>query len=240
MTIERIEFLERIEESGVLPPNYAEDVLVRFAQNSAAIEGNTLTLSDTVTLLLDQLTPAAGVSLREVYEVANHRGTLVRILKAIGDDEPLTGSLVRDFHSLLMDHLAFDRGQFKTSSNTVLGASRDPAPPSRVPSLMMQWADQTEWQTGHLNDEALLEAIAGSHISFERIHPFSDGNGRTGRAIIAYQTIRRYGFPAIISVADKSEYIRLLETEDIPGFADLLAVRLANEADRYTRFIEQA
>ncbi len=63
-----------------------------------------------------------------------------------------------------MDHLAHDHGQYKTSSNIVTGASWQPAPPSRVPELMLQWADQTEWQTTNLDNEALLEAIAGAHI----------------------------------------------------------------------------
>jgi len=160
----------------------------------------------------------------------------VRLLQAIADNEPLTSKLVRELHASLMDHLAFDCGEYKTSSNAILGAKFEPAPPSRVPELMMQWADQTEWQTTNLNNEALLEAIAASHIAFERIHPFSDGNGRTGRAIIAFQTIRRFGFPAIISVADKSEYLRLLDNQDATGLAQLLATSLANETERRGRF----
>jgi len=237
MTIDRSEFVQRVAAAAVLPPDYAEDVLVRLAHNSAAIEGNTLSLSDTITLLVDRITPGAGISLREIYEVENHRGALAHILEAVASGEPISNRLVRDIHNSLMDHLAFDRGEFKTSSNTVVGASWEPAPPSRVPSLMMQWADQTQWQTANLDDSALLEAIAASHIAFERIHPFSDGNGRTGRALIAFQTINRFGFPAIISVADKSEYIRLLDSQDTPGLALLLATSLASEADRYARYL---
>jgi len=236
MTIDRAQFLHRVAATDVLPAPYVEDILVRLAHNSAAIEGNTLSLADTITLLIDRVTPAAGISLREVYEVENHRGAIARVLEAISKDEPLTPQLVRKLHFELMDHLAFDRGEFKTSSNTVVGASWEPAPPSRVPSLMMHWADQTQWQTANLDGEALLEAIAASHIAFERIHPFSDGNGRTGRALIAFQTISRFGFPAIISVADKSEYIRLLDSQDVPGLALLLATSLASEADRRKSF----
>ena len=232
MSINRIQFLESVERTEILPSAYAEDVLVRLAHNSTAIEGNTLTLSDTVTLLVDQITPAAGIQLREVYEVENHRGAIAYLLEAIADEKPLTTGLARDIHYQLMDHLVFDRGAFKTSSNIILGASWEPAPPSRVPNLMMEWADQTEWQTANLDDQALLEAIAASHIRFEKIHPFSDGNGRTGRALIAYQTIRRFGFPAIISVSDKSKYIKILDAEDAPSLAAMMAESLAFEADR--------
>ncbi|SBW23775.1 Fic family protein [Protofrankia symbiont of Coriaria ruscifolia] len=232
MTWTRQEFLADVARTGVLSPEYAEDVLVRLAHHSAAIEGNTLTLADTITLLVDERVPVAGTPVRELYEVANHYQALARILSAVADGEPLATSLVRDLHAALMDHLTHDHGQYKTSSNIVSGASWQPAPPSRVADLMRQWADQTERQTANLDNEALLEAIAGAHIAFERIHPFSDGNGRTGRTIIAYQTIRRFGFPAIVQVTQRSAYIAMLDTQDTPALTRLLAVSLADEASR--------
>jgi Fic family protein len=233
MTWTRQEFLDDVAQSGIVPPQYAEDMLVRLAHHSAAIEGNTLTLADTITLLVDERVPAAGTPMRELYEVANHYQATARILRAVADEEPLTTGLVQELHHQLMDHLAHDKGQYKTSSNVVTGASWLPASPARVPELMLQWADQAEWQTANLDDEALLEAIAQAHISFERIHPFSDGNGRTGRVIIAYQTIRRFGFPAIVRVRQRSAYIAMLDTQDTPALTRLLAVSLADEATRH-------
>lgn len=232
MTWDRERFRIEVQQSAVLTPDYADDVLVRLAHHSSAIEGNTLSLSDTITLLVDERTPAAGTPIRELYEVANHRQAMARILGAVADDEPISSALVLDLHGALMDHLAHDVGQFKTSDNVVTGASWKPAPPSQVPGLVHQWADQTEWQTANLDDRALLEAIADAHIAFERIHPFSDGNGRTGRAIIAWQTIRRFGFPAIIQFDQRSSYIAMLDARDVAGLATLLAVSLAAESER--------
>jgi Fic family protein len=232
VTWTRQEFLADVADTGVLSPGYAEDVLVRLAHHSAAIEGNTLTQADTITLLIDERVPVAGTPVRELYEVSNHYQALARILRAVADGEPLTSDLVRDLHAALMDHLAHDRGRYRTSSNIVTGASWQPAPPERVPELMLQWADQAEWQTANLDNETLLEAIASGHIAFERIHPFSDGNGRTGRAIIAYQTIRRFGFPAIVQVTRRPGYIAMLNTQDTPALTRLLAVSLADEAGR--------
>jgi Fic family protein len=236
MTWVRQEFEQRIRELDTLPFEYVEDILVRLAHNSSAIEGNTLSISDTVTLLLDQVTPQAGSSMREIYEVENHREAVAIIFEALAGNTPLTTQLALQFHAALMDHLVPDKGKFKTSDNAVMGASWMPVPPSQVAARMREWADQTEWQTTNLNDESLLDAIAGSHIRFERIHPFSDGNGRTGRSILAYQTLRRFGVPAIVPVSERSRYITLLDDDDAPGFALMLAELLAAELDRAVRF----
>ncbi len=231
MTWARERFLIEAARTGLFSPDYAEDVLVRLAHHSSAIEGNTITLGETVTLLVDELSPP-GRSIREVYEVANHREGLVVALRAITDDEPLTEQLVREMHASLMDHLVADRGEYKSSGNAIVGATFTPTPPERVPEAMRQWAEQASWQTRSLDGAPLLEAIAGNHILLERIHPFSDGNGRTGRIVVAYQTIVRFGAPAIITADMRAEYLRLLADEDAAGLATLLARLLADELER--------
>ena len=101
---------------------------------------------------------------------------------------------------------------------------------------MDQWAAQAGWQTKHLDGDVLIEAIAGSHIEFERIHPFSDGNGRTGRMILAFQTISRFGVPAIIVPEDRAEYIDMLDSEDVPALRDKLTNTIAAETERRREF----
>lgn len=236
MTLDRDAFLAAVSASGRLSAAYAEDVLVRLAHHSAAIEGNTFTISETVTLLVDELLPRGGLSVREFYELANHRGAVVRIVQALDGDEPLTDPLVRQLHSLLMDHLLHDRGEYKQSSNAVVGATWQPTAPHQVPEAMRQWAEQSDWQVRNLTGVDRLEAIARSHIQFERIHPFTDGNGRVGRAVLALQTLQAYGVPAIVPESDRSEYLRLLDEADAIGFAEMLSVHLAAETARAARF----
>lgn len=236
MTLDRDTFLTAVTASGRLPAAYAEDVLVRLAHHSSAIEGNTLTISDTVTLLVDELLPRGGVSVREYHEVANHRAAVVRIVCAVDADERLTDRLVRELHALLLDHLLHDRGEYKQSSNAVVGASWQPLAPHRVPETMRHWADQSDWQLRHLKGVNRLEAIARSHIEFERIHPFSDGNGRVGRAVLVLQTMQAYGVPAIVRESNRSDYLRLLDTADASGFAELLSSNLTAETARAAQF----
>ena len=236
MTLDRDAFLAAVSASGRLSAAYAEDVLVRLAHHSAAIEGNTFTISETVTLLVDELLPRGGLSVREFYELANHRGAVVRIVQALDGDEPLTDPLVRQLHSLLMDHLLHDRGEYKQSGNAVVGETWQPTAPHQVPEAMRQWAEQSDWQVRNLTGVDRLEAIARSHIHFECIHPFTDGNGRVGRAVLALQTLQAYGVPAIVPESDRSEYLRLLDEADAIGFAEMLSVHLAAETARAARF----
>jgi len=236
MTWDRQQFVTAIHESEIWPVAYAEDVLVRLAHHSSAIEGNTLTISDTYSLLLEELVPSGGSSRREVYEVENHREALARVVAAAAKGEPLSERLVLELHGALMDHLMPDRGHYKSSQNYVRGASWEPVPPGRVPEAMRQWVDQVEWQLANLTGPHLAEAIASSHIAFEKIHPLADGNGRTGRAIIAYQTLRTLGFPAIIEVNEKPQYINMLEAEDAAALGRLLTEKVALEIPRFTAF----
>ena len=217
--------------SGLWSSAYADDVLARLAHHSSSIEGNTLTLAETLTLLVEDRSPS-GKHLRELYEVANHREALTLVVNAVADDRALDVEFVREVHAALTDHLVWDPGAFKTSENRIAGASFEPLAPSRVPERMRQWADQAAWQTANLDNQELLQAIASSHIQFERMHPFSDGNGRTGRMLIAFQTIARFGYPAIIDPSRKAEYIEMLDSQNAPALRDELLRALASESQR--------
>ena len=199
--------------SGLWSSAYADDVLARLAHHSSSIEGNTLTLAETLTLLVEDRSPS-GKHLRELYEVANHREALTLVVNAVADDRALDVEFVREVHAALTDHLVWDPGAFKTSENRIAGASFEPLAPSRVPERMRQWADQAAWQTANLDNQELLQAIASSHIQFERMHPFSDGNGRTAR-ILMNLMLQRAGFVAMpIYPSDRAEYLNAIEQAD--------------------------
>lgn len=231
MTWEHEQYQAAVARSGLWSPAYADDVLARLAHHSSSIEGNTLTLAETLTLFVEDRSPY-GKRLRELYEVANHREALALVVNAVTDERELSVDLVREVHAALTDHLVWDPGEFKTSENRIAGASFETLSPSRVPERMRQWADQTAWQTANLDNQELLQAIASSHIQFERMHPFSDGNGRTGRMLIAFQTIARFGYPAIIDPGRKAEYIEMLDSQNAPALRDELLHALVSESER--------
>lgn len=225
-----------------LPDAYLKDVLVRLAHHSTAIEGNTLSLAETVSIILDNALPPMDhkVSLREIYEVKNHEPAFRYILDELSAGHPLTINIVKKIHAALTDRLQHDHGEFKSVDNVILGAEFHTATAAQTPLLMQQWADNLNYRLLHeTTDTNRYLAISEAHIAFERIHPFSDGNGRTGRMLMAYLLMQQNLPPVVISSVDRTEYIAYLAKEDGQGLSQFIQEESQEERDRIRRFQNQ-
>lgn len=219
-----------------LPREYIDDLLVRIAYHSSAIEGNTISLADTVTILLHETIPGK-VSKREFYEIENHKQALEYVIDQLENNESLSLNIVRGIHTQLMDHLNFDRGMWKTHDNAIVGADFNTASAHDVPYLMKQWIDNLNYRLHQSKtDEEKIKHILEMHIDFERIHPFSDGNGRTGRLLIIYSLLEHDISPIIIPVDLKPDYIRFLANKDSEGLYNLLYPIALEESKRRKAF----
>ena len=219
-----------------LPREYIDDLLVRIAYHSSAIEGNTISLADTVTILLHETIPGK-VSKREFYEIENHKQALEYVIDQLENNESLSLNIVRGIHTQLMDHLNFDRGMWKKHDNAIVGADFNTASAHDVPYLMKQWIDNLNYRLHQSKtDEEKIKHILEMHIDFERIHPFSDGNGRTGRLLIIYSLLEHDISPIIIPVDLKPDYIRFLANKDSEGLYNLLYPIALEESKRRKAF----
>ncbi len=219
-----------------LPREYIDDLLVRIAYHSSAIEGNTISLADTVTILLHETIPGK-VSKREFYEIENHKQALEYVIDQLENNESLSLNIVRGIHTQLMAHLNFDRGMWKTHDNAIVGADFNTASAHDVPYLMKQWIDNLNYRLHQSKtDEEKIKHILEMHIDFERIHPFSDGNGRTGRLLIIYSLLEHDISPIIIPVDLKPDYIRFLANKDSEGLYNLLYPIALEESKRRKAF----
>ena len=215
---------------------YLDDVLVRLAHHSSAIEGNTISLADTVSIILHGTIPGTP-SKREFYEIDNHRGVFEFVLSAVAKKEALSVSLVNDIHRLLMDRLAYDAGKFKQHENAILGSDLVTASAHQTPMLMQQWVENTKYQLESTKDyDEKIDIITASHIEFEKIHPYSDGNGRTGRMVMNFLLLVSDNYPLIIKGEQRSQYINFLSTDDKTGFAEFAKELIIAEQDRGQRF----
>ena len=199
--------------------DYLDDILVRLAHHSAGIEGNTISLPATVSIILNGTLPTSGkATVREFYEIENHKQAFENMLSHLLNEDPLKVTIIKGIHADLTDRLQYDRGQFKKNENMIIGAEFQTASPAETPSLMVQLVDNLEYRLDSArSDEEKLIAILDTHIQFERIHPFSDGNGRTGRMIMNYSLLQQGFPPLIIEKETKAQYIEFLGNQDVDG-----------------------
>ncbi len=224
-----------------LPKEYLDDILVRLAHHSSALEGNTITLAETISIILhNQVSSNRSIDLREVYEIKNHEQAFQYLIQELEQDAPLHLQTIKEIHALLMDRLQYDRGHFKSVDNAILGADFMTASVQETPLLMQQWVDNLNYclEVAATELEKIV-SIAEAHIAFERIHPFADGNGRTGRMILNYSLLQHGFAPLIINSKEKATYLRYLSEQDVMGFRRFIESALTEEKQRLQRFVNK-
>lgn len=119
----------------------------------------------------------------------------------------------------------------------IIGAEFQTASPAETPVLIMQLVDNLQYRLDNAktNDDKLL-SILDTHIQFERIHPFSDGNGRTGRMTMVYSLLQEGFPPLIIEKESKAQYIEFLGNQDVDGFVQFAKETLEKEQKRMQGF----
>ena len=176
-------------------------------------------------------------TVREFYEIENHKQAFERVIQHLVNEDSLSIEIIKEIHADLTDRLQYDRGQFKKNENMIIGAEFQTASPAETPSLMIQLTDNLEYRLESAkSDEEKLIAIIDTHIQFERIHPFSDGNGRTGRVVMNYSLLQQGFLPLIIEKETKAEYIELLANQDLSGFMTFASDILEKEKERMQAF----
>ncbi|MGL4980636.1 MAG: Fic family protein [Fusobacteriaceae bacterium] len=219
-----------------LPGEYLDDFLVRIAHHSSAIEGNTITLSQTVSIILHNTIPGT-LNKREFYEIENHKQAIEYMISCLDNDDPLSITVIKEINNQLMDHLDHNRGNFKTLSNAIVGADFDTAPPEQTPILMYQWISNLNYQLeNNISEDEKIRIVLEKHIEFERIHPFNDGNGRTGRLVMNYSLLKNDIPPIIITKDLKSEYMIGLSEQSAEKLFTFAKPLIEKEKERIQNF----
>lgn len=123
--------------------SYVNDMLVRMAHHSTAIEGNTLTEYEAKCILLDGMIPRA-MHEREFYEVKNYK----KYMGFLTDTYPneITVQIIKDTHSYLLQDIREDKGAFKTVRNIIIGTDFMPTEPYLVPAELKNWCHTLEYR----------------------------------------------------------------------------------------------
>jgi Fic family protein len=196
---------------------------ILFAYNSGRIENDSITYHDTREIFENGRAINFTGDPRALFEQRNQKICYELLKNKIIEKVPLTVSLVLEIHEVLTsgtyDEQRFiERGErpgtFK-KHDYVIGREEAGSLPANVPGDITALIDEMLMYKGN----EILKAAAYFHLRFEHIHPFADGNGRTGRTLLNYFLMSQEHPPIIIYDENKAEYYEALEiydkTEDI-------------------------
>ena len=176
-----------------------EDFAVEYTYNSNAIEGNTLTLRETDRVLRG-LT-IAEKPLKDHLEAVGHKEAFDFVVKLVRDKKPLSQSVIKQVHFLVLADKRDDRGVYRRVPVQIAGAKTKPVQPYLIAPKMERLLQDLTASKAHV-----VLKLAKFHLDFEGIHPFIDGNGRTGRLLVNFELMKA-GFPPIdIKFTDKTSY----------------------------------
>lgn len=188
-----------------------EQILVEWIYNSNAIEGSTVTLQETRLILETGLT-IGGKTLREHFEVTNHRDAILYVEQLVANQEMLTPFHVRQIHKLVLSQIDDESaGNYRATQVQIAGAHHVPPEASEVPIQMTEWG---KWLAKSETSMHPVVLAALAHHSLVKIHPFVDGNGRTARLVMNLILMQKGYPPTVILRTDRQSYYRVLSLAD--------------------------
>lgn len=200
-----------------------EVFVVEHTFNSNAIEGNTLTLKETQLVL--QGVTIDKKPLKDHLEVVGYRDAFEYVEQLATEQKPLTEYDICSIHSLVLADRKDDRGRWRRVPVTIAGAITNPVQPFQIEPMIGALLVDLQTVYSKLN---IVERVALFHLRFESIHPFIDGNGRTGRLLMNLQLIQA-GFPPInIKFADRRRYYDAFDSYAKTGSPEAMITLVAD------------
>ena len=211
-----------------------EDFMIEYTYNSNAIEGNTLTLYET-NMVLRGLT-IDKKPLKDHMEAVGHKDAFYFIVDLVKEKAELTEYVIKQIHSLVLADKPMDKGTYRKIPVRILGAHHEPVQPYLIEPKMNDLL--IDFKNDNRN---IAEKLALFHINFEGIHPFIDGNGRTGRLLVNLELMKA-GYPPIdIKFADRKRYYDAFEDyhikKDLSTMTKLFAEYINARLDEYLKIL---
>lgn len=212
-----------------------EEFTVEYTFNSNAIEGNTLTLRET-DLVLRGFTIDRR-PLKDHLEAIGHKEAFDYVRELVKENTPLTESVIRQIHYLVLADKKDDRGVYRKVPVHIMGAHHEPVQPYLIVPKMEQLLLSYAGDTDHI-----VTKLARFHIEFEGIHPFIDGNGRTGRLLVNLELMKA-GYPPIdVKFTDRLAYYNAFDAyhvkRDLSAMESLFAGYINARLDTYLDILQ--
>lgn len=213
-----------------------EEFIVEYTYNSNAIEGNTLTLRET-DLVLRGLT-IDKKPLKDHMEAVGHKEAFDYVSELAKENVPISESVIKQIHFLVLADKKDDRGVYRRVPVRIMGAQHEPVQPYLIePKMEQLLRDFAE------SSEHIVTKLARFHIEFEGIHPFIDGNGRTGRLLVNLELMKA-GYPPIdIKFTDRITYYNAFDEyyvkHNLSTMENLFASYIEARLDKYLKILQE-
>ena len=234
---------KKIDQFRPIPQNALKQIKeyyrIGLTYSSNAIEGNTLTETETKIVLEDGLT-IAGKPLRDHYEASGHSEAFDKLLD-LSQNTTISEPDILEIHRLFYYRINADNaGRYRNIPVIITGTDYLPPPPSKVPELMQNLIlniDQTR-KTAHP-----IELAATAHLNLVGIHPFVDGNGRTARLLMNLVLFQEGHVITIIPPILRGDYISLIKeiqttNKDPRSFTNFISCMVYESTKDYLRLLE--
>ncbi|NBI41768.1 cell filamentation protein Fic [[Haemophilus] felis] len=211
-----------------------EEFVIESSYNSNAIEGNTITLRETALILKEGVT-IAEKPIQEHLDIIGFKDAFHYIYELVANNEILSERTIKDIHSLVLMNDAQNRGVYRKIPVRILGAENEPTVPYLIAEEMASLIANYQQK---LTAYHPLEAISWLYLAFENIHPFIDGNGRTGRLLLNFELLKQGYLPVDIKFTDRGKYYQCFDEyhkngQDIQPLLNLIADYELKELERY-------
>lgn len=212
-----------------------EEFVIEYTYNSNAIEGNTLTLRET-DLVLRGLT-IDKKPLKDHMEAVGHKEAFEFVTELVKDNTPISEYIIKQIHYLVLADKKDDRGVYRRIPVRIMGAQHEPVQPYLIEPKMVQLLQEFNESTEHI-----VTKLARFHIEFEGIHPFIDGNGRTGRLLVNLELMKA-GYPPIdIKFTDRISYYNAFDEyhvkHNLSAMEKLFAEYINARLDAYLKILQ--
>lgn len=204
---------------------YFEDFITRSTYHSNGIEGNTLSFAETYAILFNDNEFQVSAKPREIYEAINHKYAVNYMLNHL--DEELSERIIKDTAIMINRNISEISG-YRTVPVRIRGAEHVPPAPAQIPQQMMYFV----YNYNHTEFDSVYQKVAQMHLQFERIHPFEDGNGRTGRLLLNFELIKNNMAPVVIPKEQRSDYFEMLGNNDSIALEKFLKELSCQEQER--------
>ena len=214
---------------------FNEEFVVEYTYNSNAIEGNTLTLRET-DLVLRGLT-IDQKPLKDHMEAVGHKEAFEYVSELVKDNVPISENVIKQIHFLVLADKKDDRGVYRRVPVRIMGAQHEPVQPYLIEPKMEQLLRDFKESSEHI-----VTKLARFHIEFEGIHPFIDGNGRTGRLLVNLELMKA-GYPPIdIKFTDRITYYNAFDEyyvkHNLSAMETLFARYVEARLDKYLKILQ--